>query len=344
MPDILLTNTRLVAVGLQLFATGAYVSQLPRCASIMVREGLSLWLPAVCVLIFALTITDVTMNSISQYNAFSVSPSGAPHSPIQMAEVPTATLIKNLITIMLALISDAIMVYRTFIIWNLKVAVIIVPVLLLLGDIGLGILSTWTLGVVGEGHRPIAALVSVRVRYFFVLTFAVNALCASLICWRLWRVHSRTRARTVHDGGSHLSRVFEIIIESALLYCAHLLILIVSNSVGSNVFFVFLHPLPPVTALVFTMIIVRTRSPKDNHATLDSIHFWSSNRTAAADTQHTRRSSRGARPVEIYLERVESRFGEDTQMEHRGSSRFEIEGVVPTLQDGKKEAWGMVQV
>ena len=43
---------------------------------------------------------------------------------------------------------------------------------------GLGILSTWTLGVVGEGHRPIAALVSVRARYFFVLTFAVNALCA----------------------------------------------------------------------------------------------------------------------------------------------------------------------
>ncbi|KAI0716363.1 hypothetical protein C8Q76DRAFT_794683 [Earliella scabrosa] len=95
-----------------------------------------------------------------------------------------------------------------------------------------------------------------RVRYFFVVTFAVNALCAGLICWKIWRVHSRIPSPVLKACYSPMSHVLEVISQTAALYCAHLFVLIVSDSVGSGIFFVFLDPLPPVTALVFTIIIV----------------------------------------------------------------------------------------
>ena len=91
--------------------------------------------------------------------------------------------------------------YRTFVVWNRNVPVIIAPVLLLFADLGtcslsyvcnpdsevicsltiaLGVWSTWTLAHTPNSDDPITAAVSVRVRYFFVVTFAVNALCAGM--------------------------------------------------------------------------------------------------------------------------------------------------------------------
>ena len=93
-------------------------------------------------------------------------------------------------------------VYRTFVVWELRVVVIIVPVLLLLVDvgmcpwehvlfrmalravlfysaiIGLGVLSAWTLFHTGILVTPITSDVVLRARYFAMLTLAVNVICA----------------------------------------------------------------------------------------------------------------------------------------------------------------------
>ncbi|KAI0716369.1 hypothetical protein C8Q76DRAFT_617501 [Earliella scabrosa] len=282
MSDILNPNARLVGLWLQLLATGAYVVHLPRCAFILrrkIREGLSLWLPAVCTVIFAITILALVCDLLLAYEAnFVDTLDGRPNATFVYADVASPlSLIKNTATVALAIISDGIMVYRTFVVWDLKVIVIILPVILLLADLFLGVWSVWTLAQTRVGDEPIFAAVTVRVRFFFAVTFSVNVLCAGLICWKIWRVHSQFPREVSRMSDRPTSRVFQVIIETAALYCAHLFILIVSDCVGSNLFFLFLDPLPPITALVFTLLIVRARTPTTDDLTMvsTSIHFWS---------------------------------------------------------------------
>lgn len=90
-------------------------------------------------------------------------------------------------------------VYRTFVVWNMNYYVVLAPFGLLLGDTGacltvrevracrlkgrfvvtaVGIWAVWTLAQTGPGTIPILAAVSVRIRYFFIITFVLNILCS----------------------------------------------------------------------------------------------------------------------------------------------------------------------
>ncbi|KAI0739182.1 hypothetical protein C8Q80DRAFT_235306 [Daedaleopsis nitida] len=220
-------------------------------------------------------------NLVAGYRAWHVpSDAGLPNPAVVYSAVASTTsLVRNSAIVALAIVSDFIMVYRTFIVWASNYTIILVPVGLLLADIAFAVWSTWTLSQTGAGDDAITALVAVRVRYFFFVTFAVNLLCAALICWKIWRVHSNLPAElsSMRRSKSSTVRVFEVIVETAAIYCAHLLVLIISDSIGSNTFFVFLDPLPPVTALVFTVLIVRTRTPQVRPATsiMSAIQFVS---------------------------------------------------------------------
>ena len=44
----------------------------------------------------------------------------------------------------------------------------------------LGVWSVWTLAQTRVGDEPIFAAVTVRVRFFFAVTFSVNVLCAGM--------------------------------------------------------------------------------------------------------------------------------------------------------------------
>lgn len=90
-------------------------------------------------------------------------------------------------------------VYRTFVVWNMNYYVVLAPFGLLLGDTGacfvvrevrvyrlkghfvviaVGIWAVWTLAQTGPGTIPILAAVSVRIRYFFIITFVLNIICS----------------------------------------------------------------------------------------------------------------------------------------------------------------------
>ncbi|RPD53164.1 hypothetical protein L226DRAFT_507137 [Lentinus tigrinus ALCF2SS1-7] len=272
-------NAHLVGLWLQLIATGAYFVYIPQCVSIFRRklqEGLSLWFPAVCVLIFLLTMTDLVAEMIRTYDGYGVHNNKPPDPSAFFANPATpGSLLKNSLTTVMAVISDMIMVYRTLTIWSYHWVVILIPGGLVLANIALAIWSVWTLSQTSTGNALIFAEVTVRVRYFFILTFVLNLLCACLISWKIWTVN--TGVSNIRDLTT--KRILEVIIESAAFYCAHLFILIVSISVGSNIFFMFLDPLPPVTALVFSMLIVRTRprsqpQDSDDMQLSTTFRFW----------------------------------------------------------------------
>ncbi|TFK91221.1 hypothetical protein K466DRAFT_483239 [Polyporus arcularius HHB13444] len=300
-PDILPANAHLVGLWLQIFFSGAYFVYFPKCVVILrrkVQDGLSIWLPLVCGLFFALTVTGLVVELDRGYEAFSIHPPALPNPSHFFANAASSgSLIKNTINVVLAIISDAVIVYRTFIVWNCNYFAIILPILVLFADAGMGVWSVYTLSQTKTGDVLILAAVTVRVRYFFILTFVLNLLCACLICFRLWRFGFNQR----HGySASPLSRVMSVVVESAGFYCAYLFILIVTNIVGSNVFFIFLDPSPPIVAIVFTMLIVRAHAPRENTSTPLPSSFQLS-RTRASSRPGVQTSSIG---VEINLERV----------------------------------------
>ncbi|EIW55370.1 uncharacterized protein TRAVEDRAFT_51493 [Trametes versicolor FP-101664 SS1] len=267
--DISQINANLIGLWLQLLATGAYFVYLPHCVAILVkrlRNGLSPWLLAACFLIFAATVLDFVVAIIRTYQGYAVTGTERPNPAAVYADPSsTLSLLKNAMNIVVAIISDAIIVYRTFVVWNMNYYVVLAPFGLLLGDTAVGIWAVWTLAQTGPGTIPILAAVSVRIRYFFIITFVLNILCASLICYKIHSIQSKVR-KEFNGERSAMSRLLEIIIESAGFYCAHLLILIITNGLGTNYFFVFLDPLPPVGAYVFSMLIVSTRQNTENNA------------------------------------------------------------------------------
>ncbi|KAI0716358.1 hypothetical protein C8Q76DRAFT_404560 [Earliella scabrosa] len=302
MEDILEANAWLVGLWLQLFVAGAYICYIPRCVFVLrtkLREGVSFWLPGVCVVIFVIILTVLISDITFAYKAYSVRNDGEASNKFALyADITSiSTYIKGVGQVSMALISDFVMVYRTFVVWELNLVVIAVPVLLLLTDMALGFLAAWTLFHPRTTESvQIEADVNARVRYFFILTFAVNSICAALICYKIRSVHSLVGKR---DGV--VSRVFEVIIQTASLYCVHLFILIVAQSVGSNVYFIFLDPLQPVTALVFTMLIVRTRMPNRS----SSASTWSTSICFRSMTRTGDRTTTGpGRPVTLIQTRV----------------------------------------
>ncbi|RPD53171.1 hypothetical protein L227DRAFT_406513 [Lentinus tigrinus ALCF2SS1-6] len=273
-------NARFLGLWLELFATGAYFVYLSQCVDIVrskLREGMSLWLPFVCALMFVNTMLVVISNMIAAYEAFSSAGPGQEINPWNVYADVGSTLseVKSAATVFFAIISDLIIVYRTFVVWGSRIRVVLVPIALLLG--GIGIWSAWSLAQTDADDDPIYATVSIRARYLFIVTFALNVLCAGLICWKIWDVLSELSAHISTTGRGPTSRAFEVIIETAALYCTNLLGLVVSDFVGSNLFFVFLDLLPPVTALAFTILIVRTRPPRRLHTTTTPstwLSFW----------------------------------------------------------------------
>ncbi|KAI0720829.1 hypothetical protein C8T65DRAFT_274692 [Cerioporus squamosus] len=182
MSDIDLPNARLVGLWLQLFATGAYFVYLSQCIDIMrckLREGMSIWLPLVCALMFVITMITDVCDLMLAYNAFFSSPGQEANPWTVYADVGgMLSVLKNSCTVALAIISDFIIVYRTFLVWGSKIPVVLVPVGLLFADIAFGVWSAWTLAQTHTGDNPIVEAVTVRVRYFFLITFSLNVFCA----------------------------------------------------------------------------------------------------------------------------------------------------------------------
>ncbi|KAI0332874.1 hypothetical protein GY45DRAFT_1246029 [Cubamyces sp. BRFM 1775] len=299
------TNAHLIGLWFQLLATGAYLVYLPTCVLILarkVRDGISPWLPIACFLIFAATVLDCFVTLVHSYNGYSVHGTTKP-DPITLWANPsgTAPLIKNFLIVFVALVSDFIIVYRAWIVWNMNLWVMLLPFGLFLADIALGCWAFATLTQTKAGTAPILARVTYSARCFFIVTFVVNIVCSGMICYKIWSVQSGV-PRELTRGRWSPSRVIEIVVECAGVYCAHLFMVVLLSCLKNNYFFMFLDPLPPVGAYVFTMLIVRGHeNGASNGTSLGSTTIRFNPRTRDLPT------SAISVGVEIDLERVTDR-------------------------------------
>ena len=72
------------------------------------------------------------------YHAYSVPDMKSPPNPAAAYADPATpeSLVKNSITVALAIISDVIIVYRTYVVWDFRYSIVLVPTGLLFGDVG----------------------------------------------------------------------------------------------------------------------------------------------------------------------------------------------------------------
>ncbi|KAJ8495760.1 hypothetical protein ONZ51_g1561 [Trametes cubensis] len=268
MKDIDLIDASLLGLWIHLLATGAYLAYLPECVLRIIRKrrqhGISLLIPIACTLIFILTMINLFASLARAYMAFSVPSNGQLPDPVAVYADSAAltSLLRNIMIIAVSTLSDMVFVYRTYIVWNMNIYIVVLPITLLLGVIALGIWVAWSLALTKTGDEPILATVSLVTQNFFIVSFCLNVVCAGLICWKIWRVRSQT-SRVYGNLRPNGTNIVEIIVQTAALYCSYLLILIIADGLGSNVFFLFLD-----SAIVFTMLIVRPRVGDDERDTM----------------------------------------------------------------------------
>ncbi|KAH9886075.1 hypothetical protein C8Q73DRAFT_293408 [Cubamyces lactineus] len=283
--DISEVNAFLVGTWLQLIATGAYCVYLPLSIAILtrkVRQGLSPWLPISCLLMLATVVIDFVTSLIIAYSAFHVEGSRLA-DPMAVYEGPATAIsvLQNATTVAVVLISDAILIYRTFLLWGRSIPVVIVPTLLFIGDIIIGVWTDWTCAIAATANM-IDSRATTLVRYFYIVTVVQNLTCSGLMCYKVYHVQSLFPREYVSRSLSSTQRVLDILVQSAALYCAYLLVIVIANSLESNVFYIVLPPLPPIAAYVFTMLIVRASDSRRS----DSLHLsGSTGLPTLSDTQ-----------------------------------------------------------
>ncbi|RDX40757.1 hypothetical protein OH76DRAFT_1490012 [Lentinus brumalis] len=263
--ELNIATGELIGTWLQLLATGAYLMYVPQCATVLWRDwkaGSSPpWLPIACALIFILTMSDLALGLVRAYQAFHVKPGERADPLTYYLDARTALdICKNVADVVLPLILDTIIVYRTYAIWDKRVAVIALPGCLVLVNLVFGALA---LAALPLGRVQASGLVSSStLRYYLITTLCLNVTCSGLIWWRIWRISSGvfrlSSFSQYRSGGSVMSQVLEVLIQSAAIYCAYLLALILSSR--TSLFFILVNPFPAVSAIVFCSLIVRARS------------------------------------------------------------------------------------
>ncbi|KAI0032976.1 hypothetical protein K488DRAFT_48684 [Vararia minispora EC-137] len=286
-------DAELLGVYLLCMTYGVYLVVFYHCVVAFWRRGFgngTWWLPAATLLIFVTANIHMVSALVRAWQAFHFQPHNA-LAPEQVfrhvASLPA--LIKNGAFIAQTILTDGIMVYRTYIIWSHFWLVLIIPIGALCADFAMGTWSMYTLARTGVDGDPIVADVVVRVRYFYVVTLVLNVVCCGLIAYKIWNLDAARRSvdsDVRNRSAGRLGRVVTIIVESAAVYCAALIVLIITSAWNSDVMFPVLDMMPPLMATIFSLIIIRV------------FRGTSVGMTAHSTTLGTMRFGRGPRPVD----------------------------------------------
>ncbi|TFK86408.1 hypothetical protein K466DRAFT_600363 [Polyporus arcularius HHB13444] len=138
-------------------------------------------------------------------------------------------------SVMSNLMSDALLTYRCFVIWNSK-RIIVVPGIIWLASLAFGV------GLLYESGRPngdyFGGIAATFVTAYTASTFAFNVLVTSLICGRIIFVGRSMRAYGAADTKVYTGAV-AVIVESALPFTIFSVAYLITFAMGSDVAYAF---------------------------------------------------------------------------------------------------------
>ncbi|KAI0776560.1 hypothetical protein BD413DRAFT_439493, partial [Trametes elegans] len=153
------------------------------------------------------------------------------------------------------LIGDGFMIYRAYMVWNRTRLVVIVPSILLFGEVVLGY-ATAFLGRFNVSTQRTTDCVNA----FFVVSVVTNLVCTGLIVKRTLWSHGGAQSRTACKSQLKTVRwrVVESLVQSAAVYSIASISLAVTSFLSPSIGFPACHSaFPSVIGVVFLLIVIR---------------------------------------------------------------------------------------
>ncbi|KAH7103201.1 hypothetical protein BKA62DRAFT_697632 [Auriculariales sp. MPI-PUGE-AT-0066] len=242
------------------------------------------------------------------------------------------SLMTNALLVVIAVVADAFLIYRVHIVWQSGVLVIILPVLLLLGTAGGGVMVIYALYNASVSNPITFLLVNQGFEVFLSFTVACNAVCSLLIAGRILWIRRKSSAQgTTADA---VSKIVAVMVESAALYTAVLVAEIIAITRSSPLNFLFINWMGPLIGLVFAYIIIRAARHSRSWENSDSYTSHGPSTPAVSANlsgghPHARSlggphsATRSRPPVQIQLETFkEVSHDPDTDLESATGARY----------------------
>ncbi|KAJ6567952.1 hypothetical protein DFH09DRAFT_1363165 [Mycena vulgaris] len=162
------------------------------------------------------------------------------------------------------ILGDSIAIYRCWILWDRDLRIVVLPLILLAANIATGYAACERLATSSPGHI-FNANVRDWIMSFYALAVVLNAVTTGLMAFRLWWVDRNISDRIVHP---RFQSTILLLVESAALYFALQIVVLVAFITRSNIQFILMGSIPPVIGITFTLITIRVglRARNDNYA------------------------------------------------------------------------------
>ncbi|OSX62561.1 hypothetical protein POSPLADRAFT_1180692 [Postia placenta MAD-698-R-SB12] len=151
-------------------------------------------------------------------------------------------------------VGDAMLIYRTWVVWSYNTYVIIFPAISVLG------FTTGGIGVTYEFTRfpPFTSIYDTTADGWVIAdvicTLCINVYCTAVITWKIWGVHNKSRE---FYRVPNLSGVLVVMIESAALYTTWALFYFASFQAKSELQNVAAETMPAIGGISLMLINVR---------------------------------------------------------------------------------------
>jgi len=296
------SKSALIGAILETLAYGMYLSYFLQCLRIIiarknVKGRVSLQLFATSLVLFVLITMRMVLDNKAVVAAFTddtITPNAA---DMYLESFGNGAMFRTGTYIALTIVADIFIVYRVHAVWGGSLLVTALPFLLAIADIVTGGLLIQAIHKLAVGSSPDGKNVSTHAVIFYSFTLSLNVLCTLLISLRIYL--TKRRVDGVLVSSLDLGTTMTIVIESAALYSACLVAMIVPTVLGNNVQFCILSVLPGIVGIAFSLIIVRIGSgisPHSSGVPASGLQFagqGQGTRTATQfDAADTRRSSR----------------------------------------------------
>ncbi|KZT55526.1 hypothetical protein CALCODRAFT_351062 [Calocera cornea HHB12733] len=146
-------------------------------------------------------------------------------------------------------------IYRCWLIWERRISVVIVPVVLLVCSTFSGYIVAWLFVKNKDDNTIFDGDLYGWIVSFYTLALVQNLITTTLIAYAIWR--SDRTITAFRAAGRSLMPIVGIVMESAALYVAAQIALLVLYVLDCNAQYIALEMITPTVGLVFTSIVVR---------------------------------------------------------------------------------------
>ncbi|KAI0700197.1 hypothetical protein BC835DRAFT_1221431, partial [Cytidiella melzeri] len=208
-------------------------------------------------------------------------------------------LIKSCLFNAQTLVLDAVVIYRTWVVWQCELRIVLFSIFGWFGLFACSIGNNIALATASDHSGNVFATQTGRwIIAVYSMTLVTNLSATSLLAYRIWTVNqSITQWRTT----DRLSPVLRVVIESGALYSLTIIAAIITFALKSPGVYVLLDMISPIISIVYNMIIIRVGLTSDRilgGSSASGAHESGSAPSSPRTERHARRSN-GEGPVHL---------------------------------------------